>query len=59
MGKRWESSEKAHPMPMQRVQKVGEVWTKAGKSQAKPTLCPCKGYEGWGKGGPKLGEAKQ
>ncbi|PQD94212.1 hypothetical protein CYL18_15190, partial [Pradoshia eiseniae] len=27
---------------------------KGGKSQAKPTLCPCKGYEGWGKGGQKV-----
>ena len=24
-----------------------------------PTLCPCKGYEGWGKGVQKEGEARE
>ncbi|KMY43131.1 hypothetical protein AC622_01730 [Bacillus sp. FJAT-27916] len=40
--KRWESSEKAHPNPMQGIERVGKGWTKGGNRQRKPTLIPCK-----------------
>ena len=38
---------------------MGKGWSKGGNRQRKPTFCPCKGYEGWSKGGPSVGEAKQ
>ncbi|KMY43129.1 hypothetical protein AC622_01720 [Bacillus sp. FJAT-27916] len=40
--KRWESSEKTHPSPMQGTGRVGKGWTKGGNRQRKPTLIPCK-----------------
>ena len=33
---------------------MGKGWTKHGRSQAIPTLHPCKGYEGWEKSGRKV-----
>ncbi|KMY43534.1 hypothetical protein AC622_04220 [Bacillus sp. FJAT-27916] len=33
---------------------MGRVWEKRGTAQRKPTLCPCKGDEGWSKGVKKV-----
>ena len=35
------------------------MWVKGGRSQAIPTLAPGKGYEGWGKGGQKVGIVRE
>ncbi len=38
----WEKPGTAHPSPRQGIGRVGKVWTKCGRSQAIPTLIPCK-----------------
>ncbi len=38
---------------------MGKGWTKGGVRQRKPTLCPYKRYEGWGKGGQKVGFVRE
>ena len=38
---------------------MGKGWSKGGNRQRKPTFHPCKGYEGWEKGGQKVGIVRE